>query len=108
MDAATALRQARRRAGFTQREVARRAGVPQPAIARIESGGAIPRIDTLERLLAACEHGLEVRPRLGIGVDRTVIRALLRLTPLERAQLAAQEGANLTKALRTRRPAAKE
>jgi predicted transcriptional regulator len=28
--------------------------VAQPAVARIESGAVVPRVDTLDRLLAAC------------------------------------------------------
>lgn len=78
------LRQARRRAGLTQRELATKSGIPQETIARVERGRADPRVNTLDRLLAACGFGLEVLPRLGIGVDRTQIRALLRLSPSER------------------------
>ncbi|HKI27951.1 MAG TPA: helix-turn-helix transcriptional regulator, partial [Actinomycetota bacterium] len=54
MDAAETLRDARRRAGLSQRELARRAHTPQPTIARIESHAVVPRMDTLDRLLAAC------------------------------------------------------
>lgn len=79
------VRYARRRAGLTQRGLAAKAGIPQETIARIERGRADPRVRTLDRLLEACEFGLEVMPRLGIGVDRTQIRALLRLTEPERA-----------------------
>jgi len=86
------LRYARRAAGLSQRELARRSGIPQPAIARIESGRTSPRSDTVERLLNACGLRLELAPAAGRGVDRTVIRRLLRLTPAERARLAAREG----------------
>jgi transcriptional regulator with XRE-family HTH domain len=78
------VREARRRARLTQRELAAKAGIPQETIARIERGRADPRANTLDRLLAACEFGLEVMPRLGIGIDRTQIDALLRLSPSER------------------------
>ncbi len=78
------VREARGRAGLTQRQLAVRSGIPQETIARIERGRADPRVNTLDRLLAACEFGLEVMPRLGIGVDRTQIRELLKLTPSER------------------------
>jgi predicted transcriptional regulator len=74
-------------------------GVPQSVIARIERGGVIPRVDSLDRLLAGCGEGLESRPRLGQGLDRTVIRELLALTPGQRARLAAQEASNLAAAL---------
>lgn len=78
------LREARARAKLTQRQLAEKSGIPQETIARIERGRADPRVKTLDRLLEACEFGLEVMPRLGIGIDRTQIHALLRLSPSER------------------------
>jgi transcriptional regulator with XRE-family HTH domain len=71
------LREARARARLTQRQLAAKAGIPQETIARIERGRADPRVKTLDRLLAACEFGLEVMPRLGIGIDRTQIQERL-------------------------------
>jgi len=100
------LRTARRRARLTQRQVAERAGLPQPAVARAENGRNVPRADTLERILRACDAELRVAPALGAGVDRTAIRQLLELTPGERARLAVIEARNLDRALaraRTRR-----
>jgi transcriptional regulator with XRE-family HTH domain len=94
------LHDARRRARLTQRELAVRTGVAQPAIARIESGAVVPRVDTLDRLLAGCELTLELVPRPGQGLDRTVIRRLLRLTPLQRLRLATREGRNLDRLVR--------
>ena len=82
------VREARRRAQLTQRELAKRAGIPQETIARIERGRANPRVNTLDRLLAACEFGLEVMPRLGIGVDRTQIRERLGVSMDERLAVA--------------------
>jgi len=58
--------------------------VPQETIARIETGTTQPRFDTLDRLLEACGFGLEIMPRLGIGVDRTLIGWMLRMSPSER------------------------
>jgi transcriptional regulator with XRE-family HTH domain len=69
---------------MTQRDLARATGVAQPAIARIERGAVSPSIDTLERLLAATGVVLDAVPRLGIGVDRTLIRATLERSPEER------------------------
>jgi hypothetical protein len=40
-------------------------------------------VNTLDRLLEACEFGLEVMPRLGIGIDRTQIQERLK-TPIDR------------------------
>jgi transcriptional regulator with XRE-family HTH domain len=100
MNAARPLRHGRLRAGLTQRQLAESVGVPQSAIARIESGVVVPRVDTLDRLLAGCGRGLESLPRLGVGVDRSTIRELLRLSPGERAQLAIVEARNLNVAAR--------
>lgn len=82
------VREARRRAGMTQRQLAAKSGIPQETIARIERGRVDPRIGTVDRLLEACGYGLESMPRLGIGIDRTQIRELLKLTPSERLALA--------------------
>ena len=71
----------------------------QPAVARIEQARVTPRVDTLDRLLAACDHTLEIRSRRGAGVDRTVIRQLLKLTPRERLDLAVAEAINLARLL---------
>jgi transcriptional regulator with XRE-family HTH domain len=95
MDAARVLRQARRRAGLTQRQLAEKVGVPQSQIARIESGATVPRVDTLDRLLEACGEGLESIPRPGIGLDRTISRELLRVPAGERARLAAASNRNV-------------
>src|SRR5438093_9653690 len=95
MDGARMLREARARAGLTQRGLAAVTHVPQPAIARIEVGSVVPRLDTLDRLLAGCGQTLAVVRRPGAGVDRTPIRALLRLRPLERLRLAVREARNL-------------
>ncbi len=77
------VREARRRAKLTQRELAVKAGIPQATIARIERGRVDPRVGTLDRLLEACGYGLESMPRLGIGVDRTQITERLQ-TPMGR------------------------
>lgn len=86
---------ARSRAKLTQRGLSAKSGVPQETIARIERGRADPRLATLDRLLEACGYGLEVEPRLGIGVDRTQIAGLLRLTPSERLALAIDNNRNI-------------
>ena len=95
MQAARILKMARKRAGLTQRQLAERSGIKQPAIARIESQRVIPRTDTLNRLLAACGVDLEPQKRLGEGVDRSQIRELLRLTPLQRIEHAIAASRNV-------------
>jgi transcriptional regulator with XRE-family HTH domain len=90
MDAAAMLRMARRRAGFTQRELARRAGVPQPTISRIERGLISPSIDTLRPLIEACGMDLAIVEHPGGGVDRTQLWEGLRRSPEERLRYAAE------------------
>jgi predicted transcriptional regulator len=84
---------------MTQRDLAAAADTPQPAIARIESGAVEPRLATLERLLAAAGSQLESWPALGIGVDRSLIRAALAHSPEERIRRAGREGRNLARLL---------
>lgn len=84
--AARILRHARRRARLTQRALASASGIPQETIARIESGATQPRFDTLARLLEACGFELEITPRLGDGVDRSLIRWMLGLSAAERLE----------------------
>jgi transcriptional regulator with XRE-family HTH domain len=79
--------------GLSQRGLAGITGVAQPTIARIERGQEIPRIDTLARLLRACGESIEARPRLGQGVDRSLIRDMLRRTPAERLASLGEEAA---------------
>jgi predicted transcriptional regulator len=90
-----AVRMARRRSGLSQRDLGERTGVPQSTIARIESGFVDPRTSTIVKLLSACGEELEVLPRLGDGVDRTLIRPLLELTPAQRLARAEADANNL-------------
>jgi predicted transcriptional regulator len=93
--AARMLRHARRRAGLTQRQLAAKTGYPQETIARIESGKVDPRVTTLDRLLEGCGFGLEHLPRLGIGVDRSVMRRLLEMPPGQRLMLGIENDRNM-------------
>ena len=104
MDARTTLVEARREAGLSQRELARRSGVPQAAISRIEAGRVAPRTSTLDRLLAACGHDLELVERAGSGVDRSLISEKLALTADERARRAVLEWHRTRAFDRSRRP----
>ena len=95
MRAESLLRDARHRAGLTQRELARRTGVAQSTIARIEGGLADPRVQTLERLLIACGESLGAASRPGTGVDRSQMRELLRLSARQRLDLLRDDVAGL-------------
>lgn len=99
MDAGQALRASRRRRGLSQRALAELAGVSQPLIARLESGAVRPRTDTLDKLLRVCGETLEARPLRGQGIDRSLIRELLRLPPSERLRRANQEALSLSRVL---------
>jgi transcriptional regulator with XRE-family HTH domain len=81
------LRDARARAGLTQRELAARARTRQSVVARIESGASSPTWKTLERLLRAAgfdlQFTLEPRPVRNSHMLADVPR-ILRLTPEQR------------------------
>jgi transcriptional regulator with XRE-family HTH domain len=55
----------RKARGLSQQELADLCGTTQSSIARLESGGRPPRIDTLLRIANAldCELTVELRPR---------------------------------------------
>jgi transcriptional regulator with XRE-family HTH domain len=81
------LREARQRAGLSQRELARRAGTAQSLVARVERGRAAPRTDTLARLLEAAGYDvrLELQPAAVVQTHMLAdVARILRLTPEQR------------------------
>ncbi len=58
----TSLVQARREQGLSQRDLEAISGVKQPQIARLESGNANPKMDTMLKLLAAMGKTLTIVP----------------------------------------------
>ena len=83
------LRQARLKAGLSQRQLAQRAGTAQSVIARIERGQSSPTWDTLERLLAAAGYELapHVQPRVVVGSHMLDdVARILRMTPEQRLE----------------------
>ena len=62
-DFAEQVRNLRDQAGISQMELARRMGTSQSAIARLEGGGTMPTLDTLERVAAALGAELVVELR---------------------------------------------
>jgi len=73
------VREARRRAGLTQVELADRAGTVQPAIARWESGRTAISVDDVVRLVRLC--GLDVEFQL-VERDASDLAQADRLTGL--------------------------
>jgi predicted transcriptional regulator len=69
------LKRSRKAAGLTQAELARRTGTTQPVIARLERQGANPRLATLEKMIAATGHRLELGTGTQSGVDVVAIAA---------------------------------
>ena len=86
---AAVVRDARHRAGLSQRELARRARTAQSVVARIELGEASPTWHTLTRLLAAAGFDLDTqlaaRPVARSHMLADVAR-ILRLSPEQRLE----------------------
>jgi len=90
------LREARVAAGLTQADLARHLGTTQSAIARLESGHANPRIDTLDRALRACGRrlSLDSQPH-NSSIDETLVAGRLRLSPGDRIKSFERSYANV-------------
>src|SRR5688572_11224625 len=87
LDAAGLVKDARTRAGLTQRDLASRARTAQSVVARIENGETSPSVQTLTRLIDAA--GFEVRVELLARAPENShmlqdVARILRLTPEER------------------------
>lgn len=78
-DVAMTLRQARRKASLSQASLATLAGTSQPALARYETGAALPTLPTLERLLAACGREMRIEAPIvaGHSIRATSVRGQL-------------------------------
>jgi uncharacterized protein len=80
--AAAMIREARRRSGLSQAELARRAEVSQPVISAYESGRREPGLRTLVKLVEATGHRLRVdlvaEPGLKQGLPDTPMGRRLR------------------------------
>jgi transcriptional regulator with XRE-family HTH domain len=79
------VREARRRAGLSQRQLADRADTTQSAIARLESGRTSPSLETVERLLRLCGFQLIVELAPYDDSDLVQAEALAELTAEQRA-----------------------
>lgn len=79
MRAADLIREARRRAGLTQQQLAERAGTTQSSIARWERGRSEPDFSTVLRLVRLCDLELEVAV---VEPDRSDLAQAARLAGL--------------------------
>ena len=55
------VRELREQENLSQEELAKRIGTKQPAIARLESGRVVPKLDLLQRIATALGRDLQVR-----------------------------------------------
>jgi transcriptional regulator with XRE-family HTH domain len=84
MPAWAIVREARERAGLSQRDLARHAGKAQSEIAKIERGRREPTFATIERLVRAAGFDLRIQLVPHDDHDERLIEAMLALSPEER------------------------
>ena len=86
------VREARKRARRTQRELAEKAGTTQSAIARLESGRTQPTFDKVLRLVRLCGFDLDIMLTERDESDWVQAQRQLLLTPSERAEAMVEFG----------------
>ena len=82
-DLRQALKEAREKRAWTQRELASRLGLTQKHISGIESGKIVPRYDTLLELVRALDRDLLMVPRALVPVVQSLVRDHLKDQPGE-------------------------
>lgn len=82
------LRDARQRAGVSQRQLAIRTGVAAPAISRVENGHESPSFERFTDFMAALgfEPSVELRELSSSAADPVHLAAEARLTPSQRLE----------------------
>lgn len=80
------VREARKRAGLTQQELAERAGTTQSAIARLETGKTSPSFEHVVALIRLCDLDLEVALVEMDSEDMWQAQPLRHLTPAARVE----------------------
>lgn len=80
------IREARRRRGLTQGELAERVGTSQSAIARWEKGGTAPSMDATMRVLRTMDLDLDYQLVEFDDSDLAQAERLIPLTPSERVR----------------------
>ena len=84
MSSAQVIREARRRVGLTQQQLADRLESTQSIIARWEAGKVEPSFSTLREIVRACGLELELSIRELDSDQWALVEANLRLTPEQR------------------------
>lgn len=69
------LKEARKRKGFSQRELSAKSGVPQSHISKIESGGVDLRVSSLVALARVLDLELELVPKKSIPAVKSIVRS---------------------------------
>ena len=78
------IREARLRAGISQRELADRIGTSQPAVARWENGTVDPTFESLKGAVNACGMDLTLSVEYADASTDSLLFRQLSLTPKER------------------------
>ena len=78
------VREARKRAGLSQRQLADQAGTSQSGIARLESGRTRPAFDDVLRLVRLCGMDLNITMAKREDADWWQAQDLRKLSPEER------------------------
>jgi transcriptional regulator with XRE-family HTH domain len=79
-DTATALRQARARAGLTQAQLARRTGVPTSVLSAYENGRREPSARTFRAVLRACGVELTTVDRWDNARNGRLLELVMEMT----------------------------
>jgi transcriptional regulator with XRE-family HTH domain len=85
------LKEARINRGWGQRELGGKIGLPQPHISAIESGGVVPRFDTLLDIVRVLELDLLLVPRSLVPAMLSLIRAQKEPVSAEKPMYAAND-----------------
>ena len=93
------IREARRRAGITQQELAERLGTTQSVVTRWETGARSPSFETVVRAVRACGLELGVRVVTPDPDHDLFIRENLRLPTAERLSRLAEKQAGMQQLL---------
>ena len=85
------VREARKRAGLSQAELARRAGTTQSVISRLERGATAPSMQTISELVRTCGFELGVSlSRHDDDHDWSLVQQNLQLSPEQRVRQVAR------------------